>query len=515
MGIGRRAFATGPCNRRSRALTRFEARVLRKILEFGLIAAVMLAVGGFGGTEPVAWGVSETLILLLGFLLIVPPADGQGRRYGKLLWFPLALGAWVAAQWLASRSGKIGFDAHAIETRGLAFATSIVAFFLALEIARERASRHRLALCLVGLGVFEAFYGLVQYLAGWQYIWNVPRRFYLGAATGTYINHNHYAGLLEMILPLALALAFYHWQKARRFRRRSVRALFDHLTDPEIRKCFLLLLAAVVLLVALVFSFSRMGMISTLVSLGAMAAVVWIGRRRAPVPAALIVVLLAGGVATAAWVGVGPVVERFEQLPQNEPLANATQGRMALWRNSTELIRAHPWTGVGLGCFEYAFTGVQRIGLTYVADHAHNDYLELAAELGLPCAALLFAMIFWLVFRILQAALDAASSLARSLALGSLGAAVALLAHSVADFNLYIAANALVFAVILGMGYATSLDERAPAHEKHAGHAGRAASKSRVHPRAPAAETPHEIPATVKLEIDLPVDRAVKGSGSG
>jgi len=327
--------------------------------------------------------------------------------------------------------------------------------------------------------------------------------------------HNHYAGLLEMILPLALGLAFYHWQKSRRFRRRSLRALFDHLTDPELRKCFLLLLAAIVLLVAIVFSFSRMGMISVLVSLGAMAAVVWIGRRRAPLPAALIVLLLAGGVATAAWVGVGPVVERFEQLPQNEPLANATEGRMALWKNSAELIRAHPWTGVGLGCFQYAFTRVQRVGLAYVADHAHNDYLELAAELGLPCAALLFAMIFWLAFRTLQAALRAASTLARSLALGSLGAAAALLAHSVADFNLYIPANALVFAVILGMGYAMSLDERAAAHEKHAHHVGAAASKPRAHPRSVAAETPDEIPAAAEWEMDLPVDLPVKGSGSG
>ena len=485
--------------------------MLRKILEFGLIAAVMLSVGGFGGTEPLSWGASQALILLSGLLLVALPSGNQTRHEQKLLLFPLALGAWVAVQWLASRAGRIGFDAHAIETQGLAFATCVVAFFLVLEVARERASRQRLALCLVGLGLFEAFYGLVQYLAGWQYIWNVPRRFYQSAATGTYINHNHYAGFLEMVLPLALGLAFYHWQKARRFRRRSLRALFDHLTDPEIRKCFLLLLAAIVLLIAIVFSFSRMGMISMLVSLGAMAAVAWIGGRRAPVPAVLIVLLLAGGVATAAWVGVGPVVERFEELPQNEPLANATEGRMALWKNSAELIRAHPWTGVGLGCFQYAFTRVQRVGLIYIADHAHNDYLELAAELGLPCAAFLFATIFWLAFRILEAALGATSALARSLALGSFGAAIALLAHSVADFNLYIPANALVFAVILGTGYAMSLDERAAVHEKRAGRADAEASTPRAHPRPAAAETPGEIPIAVKLEIDFPI----KGSGSG
>ncbi len=297
-----------------------------------------------------------------------------------------------------------------------------------------------------------------------QYIWNVPRRFYVGSATDTYINHNHFAGLLEMILPLALGLAYYYWQSARhRFRRRTWRSLLESIGQPEIVKCFLLLLAAMVLLVAIVFSFSRMGMISAIVSLGAMAAIVWIGRRRSRLPLALILLLLAGGIAAAVWVGVGPVVEHFEQLPQNEPLVSTTQGRVAPWTGTLKLVRAHPWTGVGLGCFEYAFTAVQSAQLTYLVDHAHNDYLEVTAELGLPCAALFFAAIFWLAARPLGASLRARSGLARALALGSFGAVVALLVHSVADFNLYIPANALVFAVMLGIGYAMSLDESAAA----------------------------------------------------
>jgi len=94
-------------------------------------------------------------------------------------------------------------------------------------------------------------------------------------------------------------------------------------------------------------------------------------------------------------------------------------------------------------------------------DHSHNDYLELAAELGLPCAALFVAGIFWLAAWPLRASFRARSNLARALALGSFGAVVALLVHSAADFNLYIPANALVFAVILGVGYAVSLDESA------------------------------------------------------
>jgi O-antigen ligase len=327
-----------------------------------------------------------------------------------------------------------------------------------LEIARERASRKRLTLFLVGLGLFEAFYGLAQYLAGWQYIWNVPRRFYIGSATGTYVNHNHFAGLLEMILPLALGLSFYYWQSARRgSRRHTWRSTVANLGNPEIVKCFLFLLAAAILLLAIVFSFSRMGMISMLVSLGTMAAVVWIGKRRSRLPAALILLFITGGIAAAAWVGVGPVVEHFEQLSENDPLAGG-EGRVALWRDALALIREHPWTGVGLGCFEHAFTRVRSVQLTYVADHAHNDYLDAAAELGIPCAAILFGLFIWLVFRMLRASIRTRSSLTRSLALGSLGGTSALLVHSLADFNLHIPANALVFSVIMGLGCSMSSD---------------------------------------------------------
>jgi O-antigen ligase len=263
-----------------------------------------------------------------------------------------------------------------------------------------------------------------------------------------------------MILPLALGLSFYHWQSARRsYRRRTWRSVFANVGNPDIVKCFLLLLVAAILLLAIVFSFSRMGLISMLVSVGVMAAVVWIGKKRSPIPATLILLLIAGGISAAVWVGVGPVVEHFEQLSRNEPLAGG-EGRVALWRDALALIRQHPWTGVGLGCFEQAFTRVRSVQLTYVADHAHNDYLEAAAELGIPCAAILFALFFWLFARTLQAGLRARSSLARSLALGSFGGAGALLIHSIADFNLRIPANALVFAVVLGLGYAMYLDAK-------------------------------------------------------
>jgi O-antigen ligase len=435
---------------------------MRRVLEFGLVTAIVLAVGGFGGTEPITWGIAQALIILLGLFLVISPPENTSRTRRQLLWIPTALVAWVAAQWVGSRYGAIGFDTHAIETRGLALITSIIAFYVALEVARERESGKRLAFCLVAIGLFEAVFGLAQYLTGWQQIWNFRRRFYIGSATGTYVNHNHFAGLLEMIFPLALGLAFYHAQKARHHSRHSsMRGFLDQLGRPEMLKSLLLLLVATTLFLATVFSLSRMGMISMFASIGVMGAVQCSGKSRSLLAAVLTLVLLASGVAASMWVGVAPVVEHFGQLPRNEAPAHSSEGRVALWGDTLKLIGEHPWTGVGLGCFEVAFTAVQSIQLTYVADHAHNDYLELAAELGLPAAVLLFSLLLWLAGRILRASRRAQSSLRRALALGSLGGIGALLVHSVADFNLYIPANALVFAVLLGMGYAMSLEESA------------------------------------------------------
>jgi O-antigen ligase len=458
-----------------------QIRIFRHAIETTFIAAIFLAVAGFGGTEPVSWAISQDLIFLVAAALLLhrpePNADGNespdrtGRRERSLpaLLILAGLVIWVVVQWLGSRYGMIGIDSYAIKARGLAFAAGIAGFFVALEISRHRNARKRLALSLIVLALFESLYGLAEYPGGWQYIWSYHRIYYVGSATGTYINHNHFAGLLEMILPLCLALALYHWRRASRHsRQRSLRDFLDRLGHPEILKSLLLLLVAVLLFVAIVFSLSRMGLVSALFSLAVLAALASVGRRFGRVNWKLLAACLAISAAVAAWIGAVPVVDHFAQLSHDEPLAAENgEGRMAEWESVTKLIRRHPWTGVGLGCFEFAFTRVQSTQLTLIADHAHNDYLELAAELGIPGAAVLFSLFFFVIVRAARATLRAQSSLTRSnfspsnldraLTIGAVAAASALLIHSTADFNLYIPANALVFAVLLGMAYSQCL----------------------------------------------------------
>jgi len=58
-------------------------------------------------------------------------------------------------------------------------------------------------ICILLLGSFEALYGMIQTLSGNEHIWWVKKIYYRGSVSGTYVNRNHFAGLMEIIIMLA------------------------------------------------------------------------------------------------------------------------------------------------------------------------------------------------------------------------------------------------------------------------------------------------------------------------
>ncbi len=70
--------------------------------------------------------------------------------------------------------------------------------------------------------------------------------------------------------------------------------------------------------------------------------------------------------------------------------------RFGIWANTWALIQQHPWTGVGFGNFNLAWTLTPFPGRPVAFfDHSHNLPLQLAVELGLPLAGLLMALLLW------------------------------------------------------------------------------------------------------------------------
>jgi O-antigen ligase len=136
------------------------------------------------------------------------------------------------------------------------------------------------------------------------------------------------------------------------------------------------------------------------------------------------------------------------------------EGRISIWGDALHLVRDYPLTGSGLGTFGLAYRHYQTGVVNYYVDHAHNDYLEFAADTGLVGMALLFLPIFYLCCRMIISFVTDPRRYRPAVTLGCIGSTLGMLIYSATDFNLQIPANALIFAVVLGIGYKAACVER-------------------------------------------------------
>jgi O-antigen ligase len=449
---------------------------MHSLLEVGLIGAICLAVLAFGGTVPYFFAVTQVMVLGLGILFLLfgqflPAAPAHFPIASPLILAALVLSqvcplpisfATLLGRARSEPSGSSHFTVslapHQTVSHLLLLVTYLTAFYLTLVLCRNRRAKKRLVYALVSLGVFEALYGLVQYLTGWQQIFTYVKKYYLEEATGTYINRNHFAGFLEIILPFAVVLAFLSAELLvtnTLGERTLLRRLFS---NPELPRLVFWFFLVIVLFAALVLSRSRMGIISALVSLFVIVALAGTASMRARTRAAVVALFLLSVLGLLVWIGSDPVMNRFETLGHESNLSG--QNRIAIWRDTIGLIRRHPFVGTGLGSFPVVYPSVQTVFLNLLVEHAHCDYLEVASELGLPGAVLVFGSIFWVLVHAVRQYRKTGEHFDKAVSLGCIGSITAILVHSLADFNLYIPANALVFTVILALARSQHLQNR-------------------------------------------------------
>jgi O-antigen ligase len=329
----------------------------------------------------------------------------------------------------------------------------VIAYFFVGRLGEERGSRRRLVAWLLILGTVEAVYGLVQYLSGWQRIFVYAKKYNLEEATGTYINRNHFAGFLEMVIPFGLALVLFEHSKSLSLRQgRSGVGVKAAIAGESLPRMGLRLFALIVMIAGLLLSRSRMGIVAGAYSLVLMAAVWGLQRKAGLWIAGLVMACVA---LLVLWIGAGSTFGRFGSI--GNEFGSAEESRLSIWRGTGRLIGGHPLLGSGLGTFPVAFTAVQSTFLGKFVNHAHNDYLEITSDVGIPAAILLFGSIVLLLRRVAKTVSLSEGRFEKAVALGCLGSIVAILLHSLTDFNLYIPSNALVFSVILGLAAATSV----------------------------------------------------------
>jgi O-antigen ligase len=321
-------------------------------------------------------------------------------------------------------------------------------FYLILYHVHSTAQIRRLLAALLLIGSFEALYGLYRHFSNQPIL-------AAGRASGTFINPNHYAGYLEIVIPLSLALLLIFLPPPSpgiSFKERII-ALANSQRPTLVGLTFLGLL---IMVVAVIFSISRAGIMSLAASL-LFFVLGSLYLRRGKRWTFVVLLLVCGALLLGLWEGLGPVEERFLKASES------ALGRYKIWPAVMTMVKDFPLLGTGLGTFGSAFLGYQREFPSAYFDHAHNDYLEILAETGWTGFLLLLAGSLIFIASTLARLPKVQVREARLIALGGLSAIFGLLIHSLFDFNLAIPSNALSLTVAAGLTHqALRMEEGRP-----------------------------------------------------
>ena len=341
-------------------------------------------------------------------------------------------------------------------------------FFLGLSQILNSQKRIELTIFLILItGCFETLYGLAQTYSGSGHIWWFKKLAYYRDVTGTYINRNHFAGLMEMCLLLAAAYAAA--LSGRKKKRKiisdykiSLRAKLSRYLSGEQRfnKRTLILFSGAITGIGLVFSASRGGMIS---AAGAMLCMsfLFILRKNHRQKGLIILFLFLITSVYALHIGVEYPIGRFAYLDRDFE----TRSRYA--QKTMDMFEDYKVTGIGVGNFQYAYPKYQAAeDKNIFIRHAHNDWAQFLAEAGITGFCLLLAGIFYYIYRTIRLWRKRTDPFAICLGVAPLAVITAIAIHSYTDFNLHIPANCLMLTAIMAVGYSALHLERHHGRDK-------------------------------------------------
>ncbi len=332
----------------------------------------------------------------------------------------------------------------------------LAAFQSAAILIHTHNRRVALTATLIATAVFEIFYGINEAALRRYEIWGWKNKLIFNRVTGTFVNPNHFAHYLAIIIPMAIFLMACGWHNAAPgapLARRIARVIEKHVLSFGIGA------VVVVGCIAAILVASSRGVLLALfggiaiVTLIAMARSHTLRRsRRNRMQFAFggtlaFVVLLIGLV---AYIGSERTVERFKPL-ETETLTLV--GRTAGWETAIGVWRRFPWFGSGAGTFARISGVGQRDDLGKLYDHAHNDYLEIAATTGILGLAIVLVAVIAGYAALVRSTFgrEAEGSFRhRAFQAAALMSITIAMVHALIDFNFFIPANAATLAVIAG-----------------------------------------------------------------
>jgi O-antigen ligase len=335
--------------------------------------------------------------------LQVPPGGG--------LWILFVLYGVCRLPWAA-----VPYDAR-IE---LLKVGSLVGAYWAWTEMAARQGRWRI---LLGILLFSvsliAWYAIIQQSHGSRMVLNLERPDQYGMrASGTYFCPNHFANLLSLLIPLAVAL------------------LVTGSAGAPLR-----LLSGYVLLLFLPVLFltqSRSGWIGAVVGLSS--TVCLIARRRSRRLFRLMLVMIPVVLAVMGWLlwTYSPTVRARVTGASLATPDTAVQARFLMWKDTIPMIRDKPVFGHGPGSYVWVYPRYKTQPAQYLFNYAHNEYLHVLAEYGAVGFALFAAFLLWALAQFMRWSQAASRDKDAHLAAALVGSVLGAMAHGFFDFNFHI-----------------------------------------------------------------------------
>lgn len=390
-----------------------------KLIRLGICVLVAFSVLSHGAVEDWARAVLETGAGLLFFAWAVwiyfqPEAQIQ---FSPLLPPLAAFAILVFCQWFFHATAS----PYSTRIEFLLLLADLLLLFLAVQAFRTLEDWRGFIWFGMGLGFVVCVFGILQHLTFNGKLYWFREMHFGGIPFGPFANRNHFAGFAELIIPLALVPLVLG--RVRR-ERRAVVGFF-----------------AVLPVVALFLSASRGGIVSFGAELLVLAFII-VFRRTVRKPLLAAAGILLAALLMVSWLGVGQILQRFSSLQSLE----ATAGKRASMRRDTwHIFLDHPFVGTGLGTLQIVFPPYETLYDGKIVNHTHNDYLEALSDtgiLGSLCCVWFLGVLF---AQSSSRSRDLNRSFSGALQLSGLVACCGFLVHSLADFNLHIPSNALLF----------------------------------------------------------------------
>lgn len=391
-------------------------------LLYGIFGLLLFGPLAFGAVEPWSIFVMEAGAAAL-FLLWVFRQVLQGElqvRWNPLFYPILAFALLVAIQ-LVFRGSAYPHDTISLSLQYCSYA---LLCFLACQTLLRGAQARKLATIFTVYGAAVAAFALIQGISSNGKLYWIRQPRMGGWIYGPYVNHNHYAGLMEMLIPIPLVLSL---TKLASSRTRATAATVAAVMAGTVFLCG-----------------SRGGMLGLVAEFLLLGALLIKQKRglRTAIGITLFLTLIAG---MLVWVGGSEAIKRLPISAHSE-LPNDI--RLDIDRDALHMFAKKPIMGWGLGAFPVVYPQFRSFFTNFFVNEAHNDYLQLLVEMGL----LGFATMAWFLVIVYRTAIAKLKNwpgeISGAVALACLLGLSGILVHSAVDFNLQIPANAALFYVL-------------------------------------------------------------------